>query len=239
MPWFASWWPDNGSNVQPAYVERLLLPLRVVVVITAGLATLFAVPHTKVHWLLIIAAALYNVGVAVLLRRRQVTYAFTFISPLVNGLLAVIGLWTTGGLNSPYQHGLTLIITAVALRQPPLAAFITTLFLLFSFATGIAVTPAFQAGADLTGRLIIFCLFNFLVAFMIIVFTHTQRSLQLKAVQMTAHELRNPLAGVRGILSLLRRRFGETDPKDVNVRFLEMAEQEVERLGRLVTKLSG
>jgi signal transduction histidine kinase len=54
-------------------------------------------------------------------------------------------------------------------------------------------------------------------------------------IQSSAHELRNPLAGIRGIVSLLRRRLASG--KKIDDKILTMAEKEVDRLAMTVNQL--
>lgn len=56
-------------------------------------------------------------------------------------------------------------------------------------------------------------------------------------VQITAHELRNPMAGIKGIAALLRRRMAAgVAPGDLNA-FLSVLEQEIDRLSGLTSDM--
>lgn len=54
-------------------------------------------------------------------------------------------------------------------------------------------------------------------------------------IQSSAHELRNPLASIRGIVSLLRRRLA--NGKGLNDGILAIAEKEVDRLAAIINEL--
>lgn len=65
--------------------------------------------------------------------------------------------------------------------------------------------------------------------------TAERERLRDRFVQLAAHELRNPLAGVKGILSLLRRRLAKGREIGDLDRLTEAMEREVDRLSVLLT----
>lgn len=58
----------------------------------------------------------------------------------------------------------------------------------------------------------------------------------VKFIQTAIHELRNPMAGIKGILSLLRRRVETGKPIDNILELLNVMEREVDRLSNLLNQ---
>ncbi len=56
-------------------------------------------------------------------------------------------------------------------------------------------------------------------------------------IQTSAHELRNPMTGIKGIVSLIRRRIAKGEPIGDAVNMLEIAEKEVDRLSMILNQI--
>lgn|GEM_PF-2295486 len=60
---------------------------------------------------------------------------------------------------------------------------------------------------------------------------------RMQFLQIAAHELRNPMAAVKGMLSLLKRRMLQGKPVQEQLQFVEVGEQEVTRLSDLLNEM--
>lgn len=58
----------------------------------------------------------------------------------------------------------------------------------------------------------------------------------VKFIQTAMHELRNPMAGIKGILSLIRRRVETDKPVDNILELLDVMEREIDRLSNLLNQ---
>ncbi len=60
---------------------------------------------------------------------------------------------------------------------------------------------------------------------------------RLKFLQSAAHELRNPMAGIKGVLALIRRKVETGKPLDNILKMLNIIEREVDRLANLLNQI--
>ncbi len=56
-------------------------------------------------------------------------------------------------------------------------------------------------------------------------------------IQLCAHELRNPMTGIRGIFSLVRKRLAKGQPSEEATKFLGHAEREIDRLSNIINQI--
>jgi PAS domain S-box-containing protein len=78
----------------------------------------------------------------------------------------------------------------------------------------VSVAPLFDPAGRVTGMIA----------------TYLDVTERTRFLQIAAHELRNPMASVKGIVSLVRRRLGDGRPADDLVPLLEVVEGEIDRL---------
>ena len=229
----------NDSEAPQAGTEKLLLPARWVVLVVISVGLGFSAVEEDGVWPLpaglVLLVVMYNLGVSILVRRGATLARIRLISPLVHGSLAVVGLLATGGLHSPFHPLLAVVLAAVAMRLPPRLAIILGTALIAAFSAGVLVI----SGTANIGRLAIFACFNFLALWMVAALARESAKNRAGFLQIVAHELRNPMAAVKGICSLLRLNAGSpgVGPSRDTARMAEIMEREVDRLSDLLNEV--
>lgn len=229
--------PERPRGNKPATpwqigLERLLLPFSclVILVMTIGVH-IFSWGGTHGFTLLgFLAVGLLANHLVSLLRRRGVaTGRINTLSAAIHGGLSILGVLATGGVDSPIAPLFTLALATIPLRFPTRQA----------VSIGIVLTALFFLGALLAGQknyssLGIFSMLNLLSLLMLGSLVRRNEVYTARFLQTAAHELRNPMAVVKGLLSLLRRRLAAGQPVGDLGAMTATMEREVDRLSALI-----
>lgn len=134
----SQWHRAPADDWAGAKSERMILPARwAVIAIGASLLLFFYRGENRLFCaVLLLAAIVYNATAAVLLKRGGNLAAIGYISVLFHGILCVLGLLATGGINSTFHPVLTLVLLAAAIRLPFDAALLMGTVFLCLFALG-------------------------------------------------------------------------------------------------------
>lgn len=227
----------NGTAAAPllADVEKLLLPVRtaVLIVIAVGIGSFAWDQHNNFILGLLLVGVVYNVAVFFIIRSGAALEKVGLISSLVHGTLTVLGLLATGGLRSSFHPLLTVLLAAIAMRFPFRWALSTGTSFILVFIVGDWLI----IGTAGIGPRVIFASLNLIALWMVAALACRNAMQRAKFLQVAAHELRNPMAGVKGILSLLRARAATGRPADDITPMIEVMEREIDRLSALLNEI--
>lgn len=231
--------PNAKKDANAAWTvetEKIILPLSwvVLLVISFGVAFLDWEHQDGIILLgFLLLGIIVNVFVTKLRIRGVSRKTINLVSAFAHGILSVAGVLMTGGVNSRFAPLFTLALATGPTRFPLRTALALGSLFILAFAIGNQFVPNHS---DL-GALVIFTCLNFLSLLMASSLARRNEISQAKFLQTAAHELRNPMAVIKGILSLQRRRLETGKPLGDIAAATETMEREVDRLSALVNEV--
>ena len=197
--------------------------------------TLFAWEMTSGLLLLILLTfgILSSLYVALLRKRGYPPRTTDLATALAHGTLSLIGVLGTGGVNSRFAPFFTLVLTTLPLRFRLRHATALGSGLIFAFVLGSLL----HEGLSEPTPLMIFTGLNFLAILMSGSLIRRKEVSQARLIQTAAHELRNPMAVIKGTLSLLRRRAEGGKAPVYSSATAATMEHEVDRLSSLIDEI--
>lgn len=229
--------PKKDANTAWAIeTDKLLVPVGwlILLIISFGVAFLRWERGDGILLLgFLLLGIVTNVFVARLRIRGVSRKTINIISAFAHGTISVLGLLLTGGVNSRFTPLFTLAMATIPMRFPVRSALLFGTFFIAAFAVGNQFVPNHSD----FGALTIFICLNFLSLLMASSLVRRNEVSQARFLQTAAHELRNPMAVIKGILSLQRRRLDAGKPLGDIAVAAETMEREVDRLALLVNEV--
>lgn len=206
----------------------------IIVIITLGM---FLLPWTRKTFstamILVLLVVALDVVFYMLYKRGLPFQKTTIMVSAIHTVFAVLGLFLTGGLDSPFRPLLTVIIVFFAAVLPFRWGMAAGVGIILSFAVGHLLV----FGMTRLVELFVFASFDFITLLVVSALASRSDILRTRFLHIAAHELRNPLAAIKGVCSLVHLQLVSGKPTEEISHIAEMGVREADRLSLLLNEI--